>query len=182
MKNTLKIMTFVLLAFVMLACGEKERKLTQDDLKAAEATLFNEDMTVNDSVVTQVVEQYCLFVEQNPNDATAPDWLFKALEISVSRKDVEKSVAICDKMMQDYPRFDKTPIGMYMVASFIYEDQLHDFDKARTMYERIISDYPENEIIPSVQASLKNLGKTPEEIIREFELMQTELEVEEGDR
>ena len=40
MKNTLKIIIFALLSIAMMACGEK--KITQDDLKKAEATLFNE--------------------------------------------------------------------------------------------------------------------------------------------
>ena len=173
MKNILKIMTLALLAFGMLACGEK--KLTEDDLKQAEATLFNDDLTPNAEAVPVVVEKYCTFAEQNPDAVTAPDWLFKALEISVSQKDVEKSVEICDKLMKNYPDYDKTPAGMFMMASFIYEDQLRDLDKARAMYERILADYPESELIPSVQASLRNLGKTPEELIREFEMMNEEM-------
>jgi len=171
-------MMFAMLAFGIMACGEK--KLTEEDLKQAEATLFNDDLTTNTEAIPVVVEKYCQFVEQNPDAATAPDWLFKALEISVSQKDVEKSGEICDKLMKDYPDYDKTPAGMFMMASFIYEDQLHDLDKARVMYERILADYPESELIPSVQASLQNLGKTPEELVREFEMMQAEAETGEG--
>ena len=55
MKNTLKLMLFALLAVGMMACGEK--KLTQDDLKAAEATLFNEDQTINEAVAPEVAEK-----------------------------------------------------------------------------------------------------------------------------
>lgn len=175
MRNTLKLMILAVLAFGMLACGEK--KLTENDLKQAEATLFNDDMTPNTEAVPVVVEKYCTFAEQNPDAPTAPDWLFKALEISVTQKDIEKSGEICEKLMKDYPDYDKTPVGMFMMASFIYEDQLHDLDMARAMYERILADYPESELIPSVQASLRNLGKTPEELVREFEMMNEEKEL-----
>ena len=149
MKHSLKLLSFALLAFALLACGGK--KLTEDDLKQAEASLFNEDLTLNTEAVPVVVEKYCTFVEQNPDAATAPDWLFKALEICVNQKEVEKSGEICE-----------------------YEDQLRDLDKARAMYERILADYPESELIPSVQASLRNLGKTPEELIKEFEMIEME--------
>ena len=172
MKHSLKLLSFALLAFALLACGGK--KLTEDDLKQAEASLFNEDLTLNTEAVPVVVEKYCTFVEQNPDAATAPDWLFKALEICVNQKDVEKSGEICEKLMKDYPDYDKTPAGMFMMASFIYEDQLSDLDKARAMYERILAEYPESELIPSVQASLRNLGKTPEELIKEFEMIEME--------
>ena len=47
MKKTFQMMMFALLAFGMLACGEK--KLTQEDLRAAEATLFNEDQSINEA-------------------------------------------------------------------------------------------------------------------------------------
>ena len=124
MKKAFQIMMFAMLAFGIMACGEK--KLTEEDLKQAEATLFNDDLTTNTEVIPAVVEKYCQFVEQNPDAATAPDWLFKALEISVSQKDVEKSGEICDKLMKDYPDYDKTPAGMFMMTSFIYEDQLKD--------------------------------------------------------
>lgn len=179
MNKFLKLIIIALLSFGMMACGEK--KLTEDDLKQAEASLFNEDMTANMEAVPVAVEKFCTFAEQNLDVATAPDWLFKALQISVSQKDVEKSVEICDKMMKVYPDYDKTPAGMFLLASFIYEDQLRDLDKARAMYESILANYPENELVPSVEASLRNLGKTPEELIKEFEMMQAEAEAESVD-
>ena len=177
MKNTMKLMLVALMAFSMVACGNriKEEDLKKaeaslfNDNNSAEAALFNEDMSANMEVAPAVVEKFCKFVEQNPDAPTAPDWLFKALEISINLKDAEKSEMICDKLIKDYPTFDKTPVGMFMMASFVYEDQLRDLDKARSMYEKIIADYPESEFVPSVEAALKNLGKTPEEIVMEFE-------------
>ena len=54
MKKTLRLMLVALLAFGMFACGEK--KLTEDDLKKAEETLFNEDQSVNEAVAPDVAE------------------------------------------------------------------------------------------------------------------------------
>ena len=164
---------FAMLATLMFACGEKE--ITQADLKQAEANLFNNDMTANSEAAPQVVELFCKFAKQHPDDPTAPEWLFKAMEIAVGQKDAKKSEEICNMLMKDYPTFDKTPFGMFMMASLIYDDQMKDLDKARAMYERIISDYPESEITPSVEASLNFLGMTPEEIIRQFEAAEAEL-------
>lgn len=41
------MMVFALLAFGLLACGGNGKKLTLDDVKAAKATLFNADGTLN---------------------------------------------------------------------------------------------------------------------------------------
>ena len=45
MKKTINLMLVAIMAFGMLACGGK--KVTEDDLKMAEAALFNDDMTAN---------------------------------------------------------------------------------------------------------------------------------------
>ena len=47
MKNTLRMMILALLAFGMFACGGK--KLTEEDLREAQATLFNEDQSSSQS-------------------------------------------------------------------------------------------------------------------------------------
>ena len=69
MKKSLNIMIAVVLAFGMIACGEK--KLTKEDLEAAEATLFDENQSINKDVAPKVAEKYCRYVEQNPDDSTA---------------------------------------------------------------------------------------------------------------
>lgn len=167
MKKTLKLMLVALLACGMMACGGE--KVTEDDLKKAEAALFNDDMTANPEAATAAVETFCKFAKQNPDDPNAPEWLFKAMEISVSQKDAKKSEEICNWLMEAYPAYEKTPFGMFMLASLVYDDQLKDLDKARALYERIMADYPNSEITPSVEASIKFLGMTPEEIVKHFE-------------
>ena len=86
MKKTLTIMMLALMAFGMMACGEK--KLTEKDLKAAEETLFNEDGTMNEDIAPSVAEKYCLFVEQNPDALSAPLWLYHAMEINLQLKNI----------------------------------------------------------------------------------------------
>lgn len=167
MKKTFRLMLVALLAFGMFACGEK--KITEDDLKQAEKAMFNDDMTANPEAAAVAVKQFCKFAKQNPDDPTAPDWLFKALELSVGQKDAAKSEEICQQLMDKYPTFEKTPIAMFMMASMVYDDQLKDLDKARAMFEKIISDYPESEIRPSAEAMMNYLGMTPEEILKQFE-------------
>lgn len=59
MKKTLRMMVVVGLALAMFACGNKEQKLTLADLRAAQATLFNQDRSVNEAVAPEVAEKYC---------------------------------------------------------------------------------------------------------------------------
>ena len=161
MKNTFRLMVFALLALSMFACGEK--KLTQEDLKKAEASLFNDDKTMNMDVAPKMAEKYCRFVEQNPNDSIAPACLFKALEIYLNMHDADKSIAVENKLKECYPDSERTPVAMFLIASYIYEDQLEDLDKAREMYQKIIDDYPDLEYLSDVKLALECVGLTPEE-------------------
>jgi tetratricopeptide (TPR) repeat protein len=176
MKKTLKLMLFAFLAFSMFACGEK--KLNEEDLKKAEATLFNDDKTINPDLAAQTAEKFCRFVEQNPESPAAPSWLFKALSIYITTKDFAKSEEVCNKLVENYPDYSYTPTGMFMLANCIYDTEQHDLDKARAMYEKILKDYPDNEIVPSVEKSIEYLGMTPDEIMTKIQLSQ--MEVEEG--
>ena len=165
MKNTLKIMSLTLLAIVMLACGGKEQKLTQEDLKAAEATLFNEDRTMNEDVAPEVAEKYCQFVKQNPNDSTAAKWLFHAMEINVLLKNADQSIALGDQMLKDYPQSEWAPMSLFLLGSFVYDEQLNDTAQAHAAYQKLIDNYPDSELVDDAQKSIEYLGLTPDEIM-----------------
>lgn len=165
MKKTLRMMAVVGLALAMFACGTKEQKLTQEDLKAAEATLFNEDQTVNEEAAPQVAETYCKFVEQNPDDSTAAQWLFHAMEINVLLNDADKSIKLCDQLTAQYPQSHWAPRSLLLLGSFVYNDQLNDTAMAHVTLQRLIDEYPESELVVDAKKSIEYLGLTPEEIM-----------------
>ena len=172
MKQSLKLLAFALLAFGMLACGEK--KLTQEDLKAAEATLFNEDKTVNEETAPMVAEKYCQFVKQNPNDSTASRWLYHAMEINVLLKNADKSAEICNQLTTDYPDSQWAPMSLFLLASYVYDDQLNDTAQAHATFQKLIDTYPDSELVDDAQKSIEYLGLTPEEIMARIMMSQME--------
>lgn len=173
----MKLMLAVIVAFGMFACGGK--KLTQEDLKAAEATLFNEDQTLNEAKAPGVADTYCKFVEQNPDDSTAADWLYHAMEINVLLKNADKSAAICDQLTKDYPDSEWAPMSLFLLGSYVYDDQLSDTAKAHAAFQRLIDTYPESELVDDAQKSIEYLGLTPEEIMAK--IMMSQMEEEEVD-
>jgi outer membrane protein assembly factor BamD (BamD/ComL family) len=177
MKKVFQIVMLAVLAFGMMACGEK--KLTQDDLKKAESTLVDEQGNLNKEAVPAVVEKFCKFVEQNPDDATAPQWLFKALQIEIKTEESEKAIEICNKLVEEYPDYEYTPAALVMTASEVYDSQMHDIDKARATYEKVISDYPDSDWAKNAEKMIEFLGLTPEEILSKIVL--SNMEVEEGE-
>jgi TolA-binding protein len=60
------------------------------------------------------------------------------------------------------------------LKAFVYEDQLHDLNKAKKYYEEFLEKYPDSDFADDARISLQNLGKSPEELIKEFEEKQQE--------
>ena len=172
MKNTLKLMLFSLLAVGMMACGEK--KLTQEDLKAAEATLFNEDQTINEVVAPEVAEKFCKFVKQNPDDPTAPPWLYHAMELNIAVKNVDQSIELCNKLLEQYPESKWAPTSLLMIGNYIYDNQLNDTAQAHKCYQRLIDEYPDSELVDDARKSIEYLGLTPDEIMARIMMSQME--------
>ena len=169
MKHLAKLTMIAALAIMMMACDNG--KLKVEDLEKAEASLYNEDMTANKEAFPEVYDLFCQYVEQNPDAEDAPDWLFKALNLSFQFKEPQESIGLLDKLMKQYPSYRNTPVGMFMVASLIYEEKLGELGQARMLYEKLIEEYSDSDFVPSAQQSILNLGKTPEEIIQGFETM-----------
>lgn len=177
MKKSQIIALTALLAFGMLACGEK--KITKEDLLKSQAELFNEDRTLNEAVAPKVAEKYCRFVEENPEDSTAAMWLYHALEINVFLKDVDKTVELSNKLLSQYPQSKYAPMSLFLMGSYVYNDLVNDTAQAHVMFQRIIEDYPQSELVDDAEKSIEYLGLTPEEI---FSLMMMEqMEEEEGE-
>ena len=170
MKKTINLLFVAVLALGMFACGEK--KLTYQDMKKAEATLFDKEGNLDSLAAPKVAEKYCQFVEQNPDDSTAALWLYHAMELNVMLRNPEKSIELCNKLTENYPNSKWTPRGLYLLGAFIYEKEYNDLDKAREVYDKIINDYPDCDIIESVEASKKYLGWTNEQIMADIAFSQ----------
>ena len=174
MEKTLKLMVFALLAFGLFACGETEKKLTYYDLKEAEKSLFNADQSLNEAVAPEVADKYCLFVEQNPKDSLADEWLYHALEINVMIKDVQKSETLCDQLLKQYPQSHWAPVSLFLMGNYIYDGQLNDTAKAHIVYQRLIDEYPDSKLVDDAQKSIEFLGWTPDQIMNHFMMSQYE--------
>lgn len=163
------ILLFAILLLVVAACN-RNAKTTQNDVKKAEEALFNEDQTMNAEAVTDAVATFNKYVEENPEAADAPEVLFKAVEISVNTKqDAKQSIELVNKLVANYPECDKNPIALFMLATFVYDEQLHDLDKARETYQQIVDNYPESPFAADAAIAITQLGMTPEELVKMFE-------------
>lgn len=163
------ILLFAILLLVAAGCN-RTPKTNADDVKKAEAALFNENMTTNPEAVPDAIATFTKYVDDNPEADDAAEVLFKAVEIAINtRQDAQQSIGMVNKLVTDYPQCDKNPVALFMLATFVYDEQLHDLDKARETFQQIIDNYPGNPFARDAEISITQLGMTPEELIKMFE-------------
>ena len=162
-----RIFVLLLLAAVMLSCGEK---MSVEKINELESKVFAKDAVVSAENVIQLVDAYLLFAKQNPNDQQTPEFLFKALDVAVgiNAEGPQKAIDIADVLIEKYPDFEMTQMAMF-VKGFVYENMIGDLQNAEMTYRQFIEKYPNSPIVEDVKATLENLGLTPEELIRKFE-------------
>ncbi len=162
-------------AIALLAgCASSEDKALKE-IKTKEAALYTSD-TKNfkfDAIqARETITAYETFAQQFPKSKDAPEMLLKSADLHRSLKEYDAALNVYQKITTEFPDFDKQAQVLFLQA-FVYENELYRMEKAKELYEKFLRQYPDHDLSDDVQFSLQNLGKTPEEIIKGFELQES---------
>lgn len=170
-----KIALSTVFTFLLLwSCSEspKENAMNIEDrlklIEQIENESFGKNGEFNKTKAIALVNNYAIFAEENPEDERSAPFLFKAGDISMGLEKGELSISYFDKIIENYPDYEKIPYCMFL-KGFVYENTLKDLENAEEAYRAFIKEYPNHDMTEAAQFSLKNLGKSPEQLIREFE-------------
>ncbi len=108
-----------------------------------------------------------------PKDVQTPQLLFQAGDVAGATRDYEQSLALFERINEEYPDFEKGSQVLFMRA-FTLDAELRRFEEAKLLYEAFLDKYPNDELAESAKFSLANLGKSEEEIIQGFMKKQEE--------
>jgi len=167
---TLLFLSCGLLIFTSCSTSSPE-EVAKAEIEEMENSLFSDETRmINRENAIQLIDLYIAYAEEFPDDAEAPMMLFKAGDMSMNLNKPRQAIQIFDQIMREYPAFEKAPQCLFLKA-FIYENDLKDLVAARKFYEEFLFKYPEDEFADDAVICIRNLGKSPEELIREFEEM-----------
>jgi len=154
--------------WMMAGCGPSREKVV-NQIETMEKNLFAPDaVSFNKQKADSLLSLYDTFVKKYPKDSLAPAFLFKAANIEMNSGDGPGALKHFDQYLQDYSDKSKAALCLFFKA-FIYENIMQDLDKARETYLLFIEKYPTDDFTKDAKMAIKNLGKSPDMLIREFE-------------
>ncbi|MBC8321105.1 MAG: tetratricopeptide repeat protein [Bacteroidetes bacterium] len=173
----IKIVTTLIISTILFnSCGNYQNNKSDngsvsiDDINKLEEELFSGEITTPDlTKAKQLAEFYLEYAELYPDDTLSPEFLFKAADISMNVNNPKLTISLFNKILSSYPDYEDVSIVMFL-KGFVYEDQLNDYANAKKCYLEFLDKFPESDFADDAVISLKNLGKSPEELIKEFEL------------
>ena len=100
----------------------------------------------------------------------SPEALFEAITESVNAKqEAHKSIDLVNRLVADYPEYENNAAALFMLANFVYDEQLGNLDKARETYQRIIDEYPDSPFANDATIAITQLGIPLEDLVKMFE-------------
>ncbi|MES2837666.1 MAG: tetratricopeptide repeat protein [Bacteroidota bacterium] len=140
-----------------------------NEINAVEKKLFAEKKDKIESTIgLQAIKVYTDFINQFPEDKRVPEYLFKAGEISSALNLSDAAIGYFQNLYTKFPENEKAVFAMFIHA-FILENQLMDLEKAKAKYQEVIDKFPGTQQATDAKASIEHLGKSPEDLIKEFE-------------
>lgn len=158
------ILIITILSFLLIGCG---KKTSNDYMNTAQKNLAAKQYT-------KAVNNFQKVVNEFPKSAEAPEALMKIAIIYQGKKipnlspqeSLEKSSSYYKQIFDKYPKSINAPRALFM-AGFIQANELHNYDKAKKIYNLFIEKYPKDELVTSAKEEIKNLGVPADKIIKE---------------
>lgn len=138
------------------------------EIKKREKILEEEGNGLNNHRGIKLMRAYAEFGQRFGNRAAAPDYLYKAGEMAMAFELPVEAIKYFDKLYNEYPDFSKRPYALFLRA-FVIENQTKNYEEAKRLYNKFIMEYPTHEMADDAAYSIENMGKSPEQLIREFE-------------
>jgi TolA-binding protein len=179
--------------FLAYACNSSSKEAKQNDLIAKDsikpvidtpatkdcAVLYKNAMMmdsiiliqndVNAEIATKAIRAFTDYAFYCESDSMSPIYLIKTAQIAMAVNNANQAKVVLDRCISNYPKFKNKPAAMFMLAQ-LYDEQhlLNNEQEAKKIYEALIYEYPKSDWATNAKAAVKLLGKSDEQIIKEF--------------
>ena len=172
MKNLL-ILSFFTLSLIACNSSTSNDSSAQAENIIKEITALETEYGTNPGqAITKIgpllakYEEYAALPETD--EKLKVDYLLRAGEMASLINQYDRSLGYYDRILTDFPSSPKAATALFM-KGYTLDDKLKKLEEAKTIYETFLQKYPNDEFADDAKFLLDNLGKSEEEIIKQFE-------------
>jgi hypothetical protein len=169
MKKLLSLSLIIFLAALIAACGS-QRKRGVENITKLEKEISARTSNPDTAKVIELTSAYRDFAVRYAADSLAPAYLLRAGGLFMNVGNALKAIESLNQVTEKYGSSMQAPQALFL-EGFIFENMLGNLSKARELYSRFLVRYPKHNLANDAQSSLNNLGKTPEQVMHEFEVV-----------
>lgn len=166
------LVVIIIVSIVLASCGNGNKPLAEKNKALSEISEKEKKLMLTDEpnadVANEMIELYKNYVEKYPDDSIAPEFLYKAVEIAMNFGRAYEAIEFLDIIERSYENFDKYP-AIFFLKAYIYENHIHDINKATDCYTIFLEKYPNHELAKDAEAALIFIGIDDAELIKLFE-------------
>ena len=149
-------------------CGGNADEPGVSEIKELEIKLSQNEQAFDKETAQKLHQAYIDFVDLNSNKPESVGYLYKAAEIANSLGYYQKAINLYNRFYNENPDHEKAAVCIFIQA-FIYENHMKKLDLAEQKYNQFLADYPDHALAKDARFSLDNLGKSVEELLKQFE-------------
>ncbi|MFN4082295.1 MAG: tetratricopeptide repeat protein [Bacteroidia bacterium] len=158
-----KYLIIISLTIAAISCQSPKEKLA-DRIKELE----NSDSIFSAELMKELKENYIAFSKKYPDDERSASYLFKAAQRCLALNEPNEAVLLLNDLISTYKQNEILENAMFLLA-FTYENSLNQIPQAEAAYKNFLQKFPDGELSEDAKIALQNLGKTPEEILKQSE-------------
>jgi tetratricopeptide (TPR) repeat protein len=178
-KGIVVVGTFLLLSTACTNEGSGEKQNMSNEqriedarqaIKAQREQLLDTKGPLDPTLAENMISMYITFVQNNPADKDAQEFLFQAASVAISKQEYERSLRLYQQAIENYPDEKRSPDALFMKA-FVLQNHMDKLGAAEEAYLKLIDLYPRHDLSLEARAAIKTLHMSDEELIEHFEKM-----------
>ena len=167
----IEVFIIIIASVSLFSCSTGREKMSGEISKMESE--MKSTQKVDSSAVIELLSAYQNFSSKYPGDSLSPEYLYRAAGMAAGFNHGTQAIDLYESITHTYPEYKKLP-ECYFMEAFTYENTLGNIGKAGELYRQFLIKYPDHELADDAQVAIKFLGKSPEEMVREFEKINTE--------
>ena len=169
-----------ILVIILAGCSEEssDKSSTCNDLKTKVVNLEKEvasHVSFDENDSSNLMKAYANFANACPEDSIVPEYLVRRADLLRGAGKFHESIHLFKAIHDGYPHYENRALCAFIIG-YIYDTELGDYEMAKKYYNGVIDLHPKSKEAKLATISLKHLGRSPEDLVHQFQKDNSNLE------